>query len=139
MFSSVLQQRPTVHLQHILSPFSFVQKMLRVKDEENSLRERRENSHHRRRRYSDDYDSEAELYQQYKAAGYDDSNMVLEGKKDLTTISETHCQPTAFIHKAVQVFQMYPPVSFCLPHSASHGSVMRTMGRPSVLSCERKL
>uniref|UniRef100_A0A3B5LPS7 CXXC-type zinc finger protein 1 n=1 Tax=Xiphophorus couchianus TaxID=32473 RepID=A0A3B5LPS7_9TELE len=41
-------------------------KMLRVKEEELSLRERRENSHHRRRRYSEDYDSEAELYQQYK-------------------------------------------------------------------------
>lgn len=47
--------------------------MLRVKDEEFSLRERRENSHHRRRHYSDDYDSEAELYEQYKAAGMDDS------------------------------------------------------------------
>uniref|UniRef100_A0A8C5D4T0 CXXC-type zinc finger protein 1 n=1 Tax=Gouania willdenowi TaxID=441366 RepID=A0A8C5D4T0_GOUWI len=47
-------------------------KMLRVKEEELSLRERRENSHHRRRRYSDDYDSEAELYRQYKAAGLDD-------------------------------------------------------------------
>ncbi|XP_043977881.1 CXXC-type zinc finger protein 1b isoform X2 [Gambusia affinis] len=44
-------------------------KMLRVKEEELSLRERRENSHHRRRRYSEDYDSEAELYQQYRAAG----------------------------------------------------------------------
>ncbi|KAJ0023273.1 hypothetical protein NQD34_003172 [Periophthalmus magnuspinnatus] len=44
-------------------------KMLRVKEEEMSLRERRENSHHRRRHYSDDYDSEADLYQQYKAAG----------------------------------------------------------------------
>uniref|UniRef100_A0AAX7VVL8 CXXC-type zinc finger protein 1 n=1 Tax=Astatotilapia calliptera TaxID=8154 RepID=A0AAX7VVL8_ASTCA len=43
-------------------------KMLRVKDEEFSLRERRDNSHHRRRRYSEDYDSEAELYQQYKTA-----------------------------------------------------------------------
>lgn len=51
------------------------QKMLRVKEEELSLRERRQNSHHRRRRYSDDYDSEAELYQQYKAAGGMD-NMV---------------------------------------------------------------
>uniref|UniRef100_A0A3Q3IZ36 CXXC-type zinc finger protein 1 n=1 Tax=Monopterus albus TaxID=43700 RepID=A0A3Q3IZ36_MONAL len=48
-------------------------KMLRVKDEEFSLRERRENSYHRRRRYSEDYDSEAELYQQYKAAGLDDN------------------------------------------------------------------
>lgn len=46
-----------------------LQKMLRVKEEELSLRERRENSHHRRRRYSEDYDSEAELYQQYRAAG----------------------------------------------------------------------
>uniref|UniRef100_A0A671W6K6 CXXC-type zinc finger protein 1 n=1 Tax=Sparus aurata TaxID=8175 RepID=A0A671W6K6_SPAAU len=43
-------------------------KMLRVKDEELSLQERRDNSYHRRRRYSDDYDSEADLYQQYKAA-----------------------------------------------------------------------
>lgn len=43
--------------------------MLRVKEEELSLRERRENSHHRRRRYSEDYDSEAELFQQYRAAG----------------------------------------------------------------------
>uniref|UniRef100_A0A7N9AQ43 CXXC-type zinc finger protein 1 n=1 Tax=Mastacembelus armatus TaxID=205130 RepID=A0A7N9AQ43_9TELE len=42
-------------------------KMLRVKDEEFSLRERRDNSYHRRRHYSEDYDSEAELYQQYKA------------------------------------------------------------------------
>ncbi|CAL8337240.1 unnamed protein product [Merluccius merluccius] len=50
-------------------------KMLRVKEEEFSLRERRQNSHHRRRRYSDDYDSEAELYQQYKAAGGEDNNM----------------------------------------------------------------
>lgn len=54
----------------------FVQKMLRVKDEEMSLQERRDN-YHRRRRYSDDYDSEADLYQQYKAAGLD-SNMVAE-------------------------------------------------------------
>lgn len=51
--------------------------MLRVKDEEFNLRERRDNSYHRRRRYSDDYDSEAELYEKYKAAGYDD-NMVLQ-------------------------------------------------------------
>uniref|UniRef100_A0A8D3DMJ1 CXXC-type zinc finger protein 1 n=1 Tax=Scophthalmus maximus TaxID=52904 RepID=A0A8D3DMJ1_SCOMX len=43
-------------------------KMLRVKEEELSLRERRDNSYHRRRRYSDDYDSEADLYQQYKSA-----------------------------------------------------------------------
>uniref|UniRef100_A0A7N6C3W2 CXXC-type zinc finger protein 1 n=1 Tax=Anabas testudineus TaxID=64144 RepID=A0A7N6C3W2_ANATE len=42
-------------------------KMLRVKDEEFSLRERRDNSHHRQRRYSEDYDSEADLYQKYKA------------------------------------------------------------------------
>lgn len=49
--------------------------MLRVKDEELSLQERRDNSYHRRRRYSEDYDSEAELYQQYKAAGIA-SNMV---------------------------------------------------------------
>uniref|UniRef100_A0A8C7CKT5 CXXC-type zinc finger protein 1 n=1 Tax=Oncorhynchus kisutch TaxID=8019 RepID=A0A8C7CKT5_ONCKI len=42
-------------------------KMLRVKDEEFNLRERRDNSYHRRRRYSDDYDSEAELYEKYKA------------------------------------------------------------------------
>lgn len=49
--------------------------MLRVKEEEMSLRERRENSYHRRRRYSEDYDSEAELYQQYKAAELD--NMVV--------------------------------------------------------------
>lgn len=55
----------------------YVQKMLRVKEEEFSLRERRENSHHRRRRYSEDYDSEADLYQKYKMAGLDD-NMVLE-------------------------------------------------------------
>uniref|UniRef100_A0A8C6M895 CXXC-type zinc finger protein 1 n=1 Tax=Nothobranchius furzeri TaxID=105023 RepID=A0A8C6M895_NOTFU len=48
-------------------------KMLRVKEEEFSLRERRENSHHRRRRYSDDYDSEEDLYQQYKAAGLEAS------------------------------------------------------------------
>lgn len=55
----------------------FLQKMLRVKDEELSLQERRDNSYHRRRRYSDDYDSEADLYQQYKAAGLDNS-MVTE-------------------------------------------------------------
>lgn len=42
--------------------------MLRVKEEEMALRERRE-GYHRRRRYSDDYDSEVELYHQYKAAG----------------------------------------------------------------------
>lgn len=36
-----------------------------------SSRERRDGSYHRRRRYSDDYDSELELYQQYKAAGLD--------------------------------------------------------------------
>ncbi|XP_035486526.1 CXXC-type zinc finger protein 1b isoform X2 [Scophthalmus maximus] len=48
-------------------------KMLRVKEEELSLRERRDNSYHRRRRYSDDYDSEADLYQQYKSAGLDDN------------------------------------------------------------------
>ncbi|XP_075997513.1 CXXC-type zinc finger protein 1b isoform X1 [Genypterus blacodes] len=47
-------------------------KMLRVKEEEFSLRERRENSYYRRRHYSDDYDSEAELLQQYQAAGFDD-------------------------------------------------------------------
>lgn len=51
--------------------------MLRVKEEELFLRERRENSYHRRRHYSDDYDSEAELYHRYKAAGMDDS-MVTE-------------------------------------------------------------
>lgn len=45
--------------------------MLRVKEEEMSSRERRDGSYHRRRRYSDDYDSELELYQQYKAAGLD--------------------------------------------------------------------
>lgn len=44
--------------------------MLRVKEEELFLRERRDNSHHRRRRYSEDYDSEVDLYQQYKAAGF---------------------------------------------------------------------
>uniref|UniRef100_A0A4W6EM47 CXXC-type zinc finger protein 1 n=1 Tax=Lates calcarifer TaxID=8187 RepID=A0A4W6EM47_LATCA len=49
-------------------------KMLRVKDEEFSLRERRDNSYHRRRRYSDDYDSEAELYQQYKMAWASDDD-----------------------------------------------------------------
>ena len=50
--------------------------MLRVKEEEFNQRERRKNAHNRRRRYSDDYDSEAELYQKYKAAGGDDNNMV---------------------------------------------------------------
>lgn len=45
--------------------------MLRVKEEEMSARERRDGSYHRRRRYSDDYDSEIELYHQYKAAGLD--------------------------------------------------------------------
>lgn len=41
--------------------------MLRVRDEEFSLRERRENIMHRDRRYSDDFDeNEMELYQQYK-------------------------------------------------------------------------
>ncbi|KAF3855849.1 hypothetical protein F7725_016572 [Dissostichus mawsoni] len=48
-------------------------KMLRVKDEELALQERRENNYHRRRRYSDDYDSEAELYQKYKASGNNNS------------------------------------------------------------------
>lgn len=48
-----------------------VQKMLRVKEEEMSSRERRDGSYHRRRHYSDDYDSEVELYHQYKAAGLD--------------------------------------------------------------------
>lgn len=52
--------------------FAFEQKMLRVKEEEFFLRERRDN-HHRRRRYSDDYDSEADLYQQYKEAGLNTS------------------------------------------------------------------
>lgn len=51
--------------------------MLRVKEEEMSARERRDGSYHRRRRYSDDYDSEVELYQQYKAAGLN-NNMVNE-------------------------------------------------------------
>lgn len=51
--------------------------MLRVKDEELSLQERRDNSYHRRRRYSEDYDSEVDLYRQYKAAGFD-NNMVAE-------------------------------------------------------------
>ncbi|KAL7837407.1 hypothetical protein SRHO_G00271180 [Serrasalmus rhombeus] len=42
-------------------------KMLRVRDEEFSLRERRENIMHRDRRYSDDFDeNEMELYQHYK-------------------------------------------------------------------------
>lgn len=54
--------------------FFFVQKMLRVKDEEFSLREKRDN-YHKRRRYSDDYDSEVELYQQYKSSARD-SKMV---------------------------------------------------------------
>ncbi|KAJ4926808.1 hypothetical protein JOQ06_014554 [Pogonophryne albipinna] len=48
-------------------------KMLRVKDEELALQERRENNYHRRRRYSDDYDSEAELYQKYKSSGNNNS------------------------------------------------------------------
>ncbi|CAL8355800.1 unnamed protein product [Boreogadus saida] len=50
-------------------------KMLRVKEEEFNQRERRKNAHNRRRRYSDDYDSEAELYQKYKSAGGEDNNM----------------------------------------------------------------
>lgn len=50
--------------------------MLRVKEEEMNARERRDGSYHRRRRYSDDYDSEVELYQQYKAAGLS-NNMVV--------------------------------------------------------------
>lgn len=61
--------------------------MLRVKEEEMSARERRDGSYHRRRRYSDDYDSEVELYQQYKAAGLN-NNMVVENMTahcDLTT------------------------------------------------------
>lgn len=61
--------------------------MLRVKEEEMSARERRDGSYHRRRRYSDDYDSEVELYQQYKAAGLN-NNMVVERMTahcDLTT------------------------------------------------------
>uniref|UniRef100_A0A8C5C9E4 CXXC-type zinc finger protein 1 n=1 Tax=Gadus morhua TaxID=8049 RepID=A0A8C5C9E4_GADMO len=52
-------------------------KMLRVKEEEFNQRERRKNAHNRRRRYSDDYDSEAELYQKYKSAGGEDNNMEL--------------------------------------------------------------
>ena len=55
---------------------SVFQKMLRVKEEEFNQRERRKNAHNRRRRYSDDYDSEAELYQKYKSAGGEDNNMV---------------------------------------------------------------
>lgn len=58
--------------------------MLRVKEEEMSARERRDGSYHRRRRYSDDYDSEVELYQQYKAAGLN-SNMVVENITALVT------------------------------------------------------
>uniref|UniRef100_A0A3P8ZI31 CXXC-type zinc finger protein 1 n=1 Tax=Esox lucius TaxID=8010 RepID=A0A3P8ZI31_ESOLU len=57
-------------------------KMLRVKDEEFNFRERRGNSYHRRRRYSDDYDSEAELYEKYKAAGYDDNMPWLSDEDD---------------------------------------------------------
>ncbi|XP_064824923.1 CXXC-type zinc finger protein 1-like isoform X1 [Oncorhynchus masou masou] len=57
-------------------------KMLRVKDEEFNLRERRDNSYHRRRRYSDDYDSEAELYEKYKAAGYDENMPWLSNEED---------------------------------------------------------
>lgn len=54
-----------------------MQKMLRVKDEELSSHERRDSSYHRRRRYSEDYDSEEDLYRQYKAAGLG-NNMVVE-------------------------------------------------------------
>ncbi|KAI4904577.1 hypothetical protein NFI96_027373 [Prochilodus magdalenae] len=41
-------------------------KMLRVRDEELSLRERRENIMHRDRQYLDDFDENEMLYQQYK-------------------------------------------------------------------------
>lgn len=61
-------------------------KMLRVKNEE-SLRERRQNSHHRRRRYSEDYDSEEELYQQYKAAGYEEKMPWLSDEDDRVPFS----------------------------------------------------
>ncbi|XP_056293206.1 CXXC-type zinc finger protein 1b isoform X2 [Pseudoliparis swirei] len=53
-------------------------KMLRVKDEE--MKARRDNSYHRRRLYSDDYDSEADLYQQYKASG--NNNMAWNSDED---------------------------------------------------------
>lgn len=66
--------------------------MLRVKEEEMSARERRDGSYHRRRRYSDDYDSEVELYQQYKAAGLN-NNMVNE-KHDNLIILPLHNDAT---------------------------------------------
>lgn len=44
-----------------------LQKMLRVRDEEFSLRERKDNIMHRDRRYSDDYDeNDMEPYEHYK-------------------------------------------------------------------------
>ena len=52
--------------------------MLRVKEEE--LNQRRKNALNRRRRYSDDYDSEAELYQKYKAAGGEEDNNMVGGE-----------------------------------------------------------
>lgn len=72
--------------------------MLRVKEEEMSARERRDGSYHRRRRYSDDYDSEVELYQQYKAAGLN-NNMVVEHMT-------AHCDLTTWLFQTSAVTQL---------------------------------
>lgn len=54
-----------------------VQKMLRVRDEEFSMMKEQDSSLGRDGGLSDDYDEqELELLQQYRAAGYDDHNMV---------------------------------------------------------------
>lgn len=54
-----------------------LQKMLRVRDEEFPLMKEQDCSLPRERHLSDDYDEqELELYQQYRAAGYEDHNMV---------------------------------------------------------------
>lgn len=113
----------------------FVQKMLRVKDEELSLQERRDNSYHRRRRYSEDYDSEADLYQQYKAAGLK-NNMVafvtILVHINLFIVDALNQQLKPLIRNCMlsHLFAILPP---------RHGIVMKMMSRLSVLSCVKKL
>lgn len=59
----------------------FLQKMLRVRDEEFSLRERKDNIMHRDRRYLDDYDeNDMEPYEHYK-----DRNAVTTNSYSSTT------------------------------------------------------
>lgn len=109
-------------LQKITTSYKLVfeQKMLRVKEEELFLRERRDNSHHRRRRYSEDYDSEVDLYQQYKAAGFN-TDMVDD---TAVNIKYTHL-----------IRELYATVF----SSHSCGPVTMTTSRLSVPSCVRKL